>query len=894
MRGVAIIILAWNQWPLTARCLESLSNTALQRARIIVVDNGSSDGTAEQLQRMAAAVQVISLPENLGFVRGMNAGIAAAPADDDVVLVNNDIVFSQPDWLDRLRDAAYDAPHVGIAGCRLVGPEEPARLYHAGGFIEPDELRGQQTESGRVELDVGQYPGTRQVESIAFALAYIRRDCLDAIGLLDERFHSYFEDTDYCLRAARAGFGTVVCGGVTMQHDQHGSTRTDDGFRQRLYEASRQTFAARWRDTLASARRGDVLWQGTTRFPDRHAQLTRALLRRLDARGLRMAFAPLEDEELDSQDERIDIAVRRKRAALPAAALVCASGDFFGQAHGRYRVGLGFSEWTRVPQAWVTQANLLDCLLVPDDFQARAFREAGVHIPIEQLLLGVDGDYCHPDLPREDGEDFVFTAVVEDDQADAPGVLIAAFSAAFAAGEPVLLRIHVRPSANAEPLLRQLQAQCVRQGESRVQLLSWGFPWYQRGQFLAAADALVSLRRGAGWEPLAAEAIACARPLIATGFGSQEGLVRQLGHAVEITGLVEDPAHPGCLWAQPDSDSLVAALRRVFGQRHSRLAAQHHRAQARLVLAHRDIEASADRLEAVLSRAAPIRAPGARRRPAVPAPAAGAAVPRPSTQLVVLGMHRSGTSSVAGLLDVLGAWAGEPDALLQGPDNPKGHFEHADLHLACVQRLQDAGADWAMPPSGAGPAEATDRFRARVGQLLESFAGRTWLIKEPRLCLLVRELLPLLTRPVFVHVVRDAAETAASLRARDGMGTAHGLALWEHYNVCAFNATRDQRRVLVNYGQLLEQPLETSRRLWQSLQALGVTGLQPPTEASVGEWIDPRLRHQRGPPDVRVSAAQRALQHMMDDGRVMQAAQPLLVSERTQALLASLHAPGRN
>ena len=892
MRGTAIIILAWNQWPLTARCLRSLLDTTLTRARIIVVDNGSQDETPQQLERMSGQVEVISLPENLGFVRGMNAGIAAASQHDDVVLVNNDVVFTQNDWLERLRDAAYAQPSVGIVGCRLQGLEQPPRLYHAGGYIEPDELLGQQTESGRVELDVGQYPYTRKVESIAFALAYIRRDCIDAIGVLDESFHSYFEDTDYCLRAARAGLDTVVCGAVTLQHEQHGSTGDNDDFRRGLYQTSRETFASRWQAELRDAWRAEVLWQGVTRFPDRHAQLTRALLRRLDARGLRMTYAALQDEAPDPQDERIDIGMRRQRAALPDVALVCGDAEHFGQAHGRYRVGLGFSEWTRVPQEWAAQANLLDCLLVPDAFQARAFREAGVHVPIEQLMLGIDRHYCHPQLPRHAGENFVFTAVVEDDQADAPALLIAAFSAAFAAAEAVRLRIHVRP-VRGGALLTQLRAQCAAQGEPRVQLLSWGFPWYQRGQFLAAADALVSLRRGGGWQPLAGEALACARPLIATAFGSQEALARRMGHAVEVSRLVEDPARPGCFWAEPDLDSLIACLRQVYARGRDGLAQQHDHMQAQLLLEHMDIDDTAARLDTVLSRAVPGKPVSA---PAHANLSSRAAVRKSapsgvSSQLVVLGMHRSGTSSVAGLLAALGAFAGPPEAMLRGPDNPKGHFEHGELHLACLQRLQAAGADWMRPPLGTAPPGASEAFRDRVAMLLESFGTQTWLIKEPRLCLLVRELLPLLTRPVFVHVVRDPAEVVASLQARDGIDRMHALALWEHYTVSAFNATRDQRRVLVDYAQLLAHPLATARQLQHSLEQLGVRGLEQPTAQHVDTWIDPRLRNQRESPCLALNAPQRALQRMLEEGYVLQQPQALSLSARSAAVLAALQQP---
>ena len=114
MRRAALIVLAWNRWELTRRCLDSLLASEPDAADIIVVDNGSGDETPTALAAYADRVHVVRLPENLGFVRGMNAGIAAAQQDDDVVLLNNDLLFTQHDWLGRLRDAAYAAPEADV------------------------------------------------------------------------------------------------------------------------------------------------------------------------------------------------------------------------------------------------------------------------------------------------------------------------------------------------------------------------------------------------------------------------------------------------------------------------------------------------------------------------------------------------------------------------------------------------------------------------------------------------------------------------------------------------------------------------------------------------------------------------------------------------------------
>lgn len=864
MRGTALIVLAWNKWPLTRRCLDSLLASSLDAAEVIVVDNGSTDDTRTALAAYADRVHIVSLPENLGFVRGMNAGIAVARPDDDVVLLNNDLLFTQIDWLGRLRDAAYAAPEHGIVGCRLLGPEPEGRLYHAGGFIEADDLSGQQTESGTVERDVSQYTTTRRVEGIAFALVYLRRDCLDSIGTLDTAFHSYFEDTDYCLRATDAGIARVVAGAVTLRHDQHGSTADDGGFRQRLWAASRATFAARWQKRLGDRYLGTLLWQGVTRFPSAYAQLARLLVRRLDARGLRVAYQAVESEIGAAQDYRLDLAARRRWSSPADVALVCAMGCHFAQAQGRRRIGLGFGDWERAPTAWAEAARSLDLLIVPDAFQRDAFLAAGVQARIEVLPLGVDLDYCHlrvPALRNRDGT-FVFVAVVENFARDAPELLVAAFLRTFRIDEQAELLIHIRPTRDAMEIgagIARLSA-----GDARVRVIDgWEFPWHQRAQFLRAADAYVSARRGGGWDPLAAEAFACGTTLIATEFGSSAELVRTHGHAVAVARLVEDPAQPGLRWAEPDADSLAAQLRAAFAR--SAPTVDETLARVDMFANTHNIETSADRLFELLARDSSLTSP---RLP--PPPHRPAQLARPASgQIVVLGMHRSGTSSVAGLLARMGVAVGPEEDLLRGPDNPKGHYESGRLHMACVRRLAAAGGDWCKPPTQA-PGAAIDAFRREVGALIDEFdKQRPWLIKEPRLCLVARDLLPLLTRPLFVHVVRDPHEVAESLAARNGVEHAAGLALWEIYTRAAFDASRGWPRVLVDYAELTTDPLKVARQLRDALRAVGIEGIADPDPQIVRAWIESSPRRTRAPV-VELNPAQRTLQAAIADSSILQ------------------------
>jgi hypothetical protein len=277
------------------------------------------------------------------------------------------------------------------------------------------------------------------------------------------------------------------------------------------------------------------------------------------------------------------------------------------------------------------------------------------------------------------------------------------------------------------------------------------------------------------------------------------------------------------------------------------------------------VDASADRLLQVLAGGGTL-AP-ARPRPPRHQPLQSRA--GCSGQIVVLGMHRSGTSGVAGLLARMGVSPGPAADLLEGADNPRGHYESGRLHMACVRRLAAAGGDWRRPPEGAPPS-AVDAFRREAGDLIDEFDGaRPWLMKEPRLCLLARELLPLLTQPVFVHVVRDPQAVAASLAARDGLAPDEALRLWERYTRAAFAASRGWRRLVVDYDALLADCVVTAHRLHATLAGLGVRGLAIPADDVVRAWITPNAAHPPRAVNAALTPAQQALQRRIADGRIL-------------------------
>ena len=576
---VCLVVLAWNHWEVTERCLRSLLATDLTGAEVLVVDNGSTDDTPRALREIAG-IRVLRLPENRGFVGGNNAGIEAASATCDVVLLNNDLEFPKPDWLQRLRETANAATDIGVAGCRLVRPD--GELLHAGTYTLPDTVWGQQI--GSHEVDLGQFTdGDRSVEGVVFACAYLKRSLIEAIGLLSTDYESYFEDTDYCLRARKAGFRVVVCGAVTLLHQEHGSTADAPEVFERIFQQSRATFRRNWLDHLERRYRHELLWQSILNFPTGYAASSRDLLRGLDDAGVRVAYRYVYGpgtgfpvaEDPETRDYRLNVIAQRSVPRRPPLSVVYGQGDAFERSRGRYRIGYTMLEVDGFPADWVRQANQLDEIWVPSEFNRQGFVDSGLRKPIYKMPLGVEPAYFHPGIravPNPHGE-FLFLSSFEWGERKDPWLLLQTFSEAFSSTEPVRLVCKVinrDPSVSVQNEVRRLG---LRESGGRISyLLNVEFPHYQLGCLYRSADCYVAASRGEGWDLPVMEALACGVPAIATDWGGhREFFHAGIGYPLAVRRLVPAvarcPYYTGFRWAEPDREHLRQLLREVYENR---------------------------------------------------------------------------------------------------------------------------------------------------------------------------------------------------------------------------------------------------------------------------------------------------------------------------------------
>jgi len=197
---VDVVIPSWNGRELLEGLLPTLAAQTYRDFRTLVIDNGSSDGTAAWLEREWPGVEVLELERNIGFASAVNRGVAAGRAVY-VALLNNDMEVDSG-WLDALVRALDTDPAAGAATPKQRSGHDRERLDGAGDAIA---WTGGVTRRGIGELDRGQYDRGGRVFSACAGAALYRRAALREIGPFDESFFAYLEDVDWGLRAQLAG-----------------------------------------------------------------------------------------------------------------------------------------------------------------------------------------------------------------------------------------------------------------------------------------------------------------------------------------------------------------------------------------------------------------------------------------------------------------------------------------------------------------------------------------------------------------------------------------------------------------------------------------------------------------------------------------------------------------
>ncbi len=235
--SVAILVLNWNGRSLLQTCLPPLLKQTYSNYEVVVVDNGSTDESASFITQAYPQVRLIQNADNLGFSRGMNVGLRQLN-HDVVVLLNNDVRV-QSDWLAKLIEPFETSSQIGIVGCKLLYPD--GTIQHLGAELSYPLARSRHFY--RNQANIEDLPAIQDVDYVTGAALAIHRSVLTQIGLLDEMFHPFFyEETDYCYRARAAGFRVVVATQAVAIHDESVSMNKVQDMKLAMFQHNRYRF----------------------------------------------------------------------------------------------------------------------------------------------------------------------------------------------------------------------------------------------------------------------------------------------------------------------------------------------------------------------------------------------------------------------------------------------------------------------------------------------------------------------------------------------------------------------------------------------------------------------------------------------------------------------------
>jgi GT2 family glycosyltransferase/glycosyltransferase involved in cell wall biosynthesis len=293
---VSIILITFNQWNYTKKCLDSIRKYSKVHYEIIVVDNNSADKTIKNIEKNYPEIRLIKNVYNLGFPKAANQGLTAAYGEY-VLLLNNDTEVTNG-WLERMVEIAESNHKFGIIG-PMSNAVSGVQIDKDAKYNSINEMRiYAKTVSTKNSGIVEEFP------RVAFLCTLIKKELIDKIGGLDERFSpGNFEDDDFCLRAQLAGYKTIIAKDVFIHH--YGSVsfkqNGENKYAERL-QINEKIFIEKWGSNPEGIWLKGEKWNKRSNVYPIEADLFNQSVAR--------AFVNIDDEEYNIALENLNLALK--------------------------------------------------------------------------------------------------------------------------------------------------------------------------------------------------------------------------------------------------------------------------------------------------------------------------------------------------------------------------------------------------------------------------------------------------------------------------------------------------------------------------------------------------------------------------------------------------------
>lgn len=242
MKKVSVIILNYHVADLTIKCILSVKKSTYENIEIIVVDNNSNDGLDKKLENFPKVVFIQS-KENVGYSGGNNFGIKRALEGgvDYVFILNPDVSVERCAIEDLV--IAAERESISIAGPKVLFADKET-IWYAGGIFDEANVIG--SHRGVDERDLGQYNKEQETEYVSGGALFVSSKVFESIGLFDERYFLYYEDSDFCFRARKAGFKIMYIPQAVVYHENAKSTGLGSPLQDYYITRNRMLFAAKF------------------------------------------------------------------------------------------------------------------------------------------------------------------------------------------------------------------------------------------------------------------------------------------------------------------------------------------------------------------------------------------------------------------------------------------------------------------------------------------------------------------------------------------------------------------------------------------------------------------------------------------------------------------------
>lgn len=243
MKKVSVVILNYKVRDLTIKCIESVKKSSYENISIIVVDNNSDDGLVEAIKKVEG-VEFVQLKENFGYSGGNNAGIKRALKEgaDYIFLLNPDTVIDKG-AISSMVELAQKGGDEAVIGPKIYFGDGKT-IWYAGGIFDQANVLGK--HRGVDQKDEGQYNKIEETEYVTGAAMFVPKDVFDKVGLFDEQYFLYYEDSDFSYRAKSAGFKLVYLPTAVVCHENAKSTGLGSPLQDYYITRNRMLFASKF------------------------------------------------------------------------------------------------------------------------------------------------------------------------------------------------------------------------------------------------------------------------------------------------------------------------------------------------------------------------------------------------------------------------------------------------------------------------------------------------------------------------------------------------------------------------------------------------------------------------------------------------------------------------